>query len=99
MTNYAGNLRIEGDEEPPIRVEVDLDGERMKVFAGEVELGDWALDELRVAALEDGFHFRVEGQELVIDVEDDGRFALDLGLKTAHPKLRQKMSALLRSES
>lgn len=98
MSNYAGRLRIEGEEEPPISVDIDLDGERLKVSAGEIELGDWALSELRVAALEDGFHVRVEGHEMVLDVDEDGRFALELGLKSAHPKLRQRMAALIRDD-
>jgi hypothetical protein len=49
--------------------------------------------------LPDGFHIRVEGEVLVIGVTDDARFALDLGLRTAHPQLRRRMSALLRDDA
>lgn len=99
VANYEGSLRIEGDGEPPIRVDIDLDDERIRLAAGEVELGDWALSEIRVDAMTDGFHVRVEGQEIVIEVEEDGRFALDLGLTTGHPALRRRMAALLREQS
>lgn len=98
MSTFEGRLRVEGDTGPEIGVEIDLDGERMKLAAGGVEIADWSLEEIRVAALQDGFHVRAEGEEVVLEVEDDGHFAIDLGLKTAHPALRRKMSALLREQ-
>jgi hypothetical protein len=98
MSSFEGRLRVEGDAAPDIGVEIDLDGERMKVMAGNVEIADWTLDEIRVAALIDGFHIRAEGEEIILEVDDDGRFAVDLGLKSAHPALRRRMAALLREE-
>jgi len=53
---------------------------------------------MRISALPDGFHIRAEGEAIVLEVEDDAHFALDLGLKNAHPTLRRRMSALLREE-
>lgn len=98
MSSFEGRLRVEGDTGPDIGVEIDLDGERMKVMAGDVEIADWTLDEIRVAALIDGFHIRAEGEEIILEVDDDGRFAVDLGLKSGHPALRRRMAALLREE-
>jgi hypothetical protein len=46
----------------------------------------------------DGFHIRAEGEAVVLDVTDDARFAVELGLRNAHPALRQRMAALLRSD-
>lgn len=93
---YEGKLRIEGEQDAGIDVEIDLDGERMKVVAGDVEVADWALDDVRISALVDGFHIRAQGEAAVLDVREDGHFAIELGLRTAHPALRRKMSALLR---
>ncbi len=99
MSEYTGSLRIDGDSAAPMGVEIDLTEDRIKVNAGDVEVGDWSRSEVRVNALPDGFHIRVEGEVLVIDVTDDARFALDLGLRTAHPQLRRRMSALLRDDA
>ncbi len=99
MAAFEGKLRVQGDVDPPISVEIDLDDERMRISAGEVEIGEWGLEELRISAMLDGFHVRVAGEEMILDVEDDGRFALDLGLKTAPPPLRRRMAALLRERS
>lgn len=99
MTAYEGRLWMEGEEnEPPVDVVVDLTDGRMRVSAGDIEVAEWPMEEIRVNALIDGFHIRAGGEEVVIDVEDDGHFALDLGLRSGHPALRRKMSALLRDD-
>jgi hypothetical protein len=96
MSAYEGVLRIEGTDEAPITVLIDLTDNRLKMTAGDVEVADWRREEIRISALLDGFHIRAEGEEIVLDVTEDARFALDLGLRNAHPTLRRRMSALLR---
>lgn len=97
MTAYDAHLQIEGEGTPPVPVVVDLTDDRLTMSIGEEEVADWARGEMRVQALPDGFHIRAEGEAVVLDVSDDARFAVELGLRTAHPALRQKMAALLRS--
>ena len=98
MSEYQAKLRLGGAAEPAMRVEIDLTDDRMKVTAGEMEVADWSRHEFRVQALLDGFHVRAEGEEVVLDVTEDARFALELGLRSAHPALRRRMSALLRDD-
>ena len=97
MSAYAAQLRLDWTDEPPIGVLIDLTDERIKLSSGDLEVADWALDEIRVSAMPDGFHIRAEGEEVILDVTDDARFALKLGLRHAPPLLRRRMSALLRS--
>jgi hypothetical protein len=98
MTAYDARLRLDGTDEAPISVLIDLSDDRLTMMAGEIEVGDWARDEIRISALPDGFHVRAEGEEIILDVTDDARFALDLGLRNAPPLLRRRMSALLRDD-
>lgn len=98
MGQYEAKLRIEGTEDPPITVVVDLTGDRMVVKAGEIEVGDWAREEIRVAAQLDGFHVRAEGEEMVLDIRDDAHFAVEMGMRQAHPFLRRRMAAVLREQ-
>jgi hypothetical protein len=98
MSTYEGSLRIPGDDGPPLAIVVDLTTERLRVHAGGAEIGDWAKSEIRVNALPDGFHLRAEGEEVLLDITDDAQFAVDLGLRTAPPHLRRRMSALMRNE-
>lgn len=99
MSEYEALLRISGEDEPPLGVEVDLTADRLVVTAGDIQVGDWSRDEVRISALQDGFHLRAEGEEVILDVTDDARFALDLGLRNAHPGLRRRMSALMRDDT
>jgi len=98
MSAYEGILQIEGDESPPVAVMVDLTDGRLTMTIGHEEVADWGRDEMRIQAMPDGFHIRAEGEAVVLDVTDEAKFALELGLRNAHPALRQKMAALLRSD-
>lgn len=98
MSAYEAWLRIRGEDDLPLGVEIDLTDERLVLTAGGVEVGDWSRDEIRISALQDGFHLRAEGEEVILDVTDDARFALDLGLRNAHPGLRRRMAALMRDD-
>jgi hypothetical protein len=99
MSAYDAQLRLSGTDDAPISVVIDLTDERIAMTAGDMEVGDWARDQVRVTALPDGFHVRAEGEEMILDVIDDAHFALDLGLRNAPPILRRRMSALLRSDA
>lgn len=98
MSSFEAELSIVGRTEPAMGVEIDLNEEKMRIRAGDVEVADWNLDEIRISALVDGFHVRAEGEEILLDVIEDGRFAVELGLRSAHPHLRQRMSAILRPQ-
>lgn len=99
MSEFQGLLRMGDATERPMSIEVDLTDDRMRLTAGDVEVADWSRDEFRIQALPDGFHVRAEGEEVVLDIREDAKFALELGLRTAHPVLRRKMSALLRDDA
>lgn len=99
MTAYEAQLQIEGEGTSPLPVTVDLRGDRMIMSIGDEEVAEWSRDEMRISALPDGFHIRAEGESVILDVTDDAKFAVELGLRNAHPALRQRMAALLRSDS
>ena len=97
MSSFEAVLRLDGEVGSPLGVEIDLTDARMSVRTGDFEVADWRLDEIRVTALEDGFHIRAEGEMVVLDVTKDAEFAVELGLTSAHPDLRKRMSRLLRN--
>ncbi|HEY6635082.1 MAG TPA: hypothetical protein VI141_05650 [Acidimicrobiia bacterium] len=99
MTTYDAQLQIEGENTQPLPVVVDLTDDRLHLKIGEQEVADWAREQMRIQAMPDGFHIRAEGEAIILDVSDDARFAVELGLRHAHPALRQRMAALMRSES
>lgn len=99
MSTYEARLLIEGEDTQATPVVVDLTGDRLTLSIGEEEIADWSKDGMRIQALPDGFHIRAEGEAVVLNVTEDARFALELGMRNAHPALRRRMSALLRSDS
>ena len=96
MTAYQGVLRIEGETDPGLHVEIDLTDRGLSMMAGDQEVASWTREEMRISALPDGFHIRAEGEAIILDVADDAHFAVELGLKNAHPALLRRMSALIR---
>ncbi len=98
MSSYEGLLRLLGESGPGLGVSVDLSDERLRITAGNEQIGDWAKDEIRMHAESDGFHLRVEGEEIVLDLSEDAHFAVDYGLKSAPPVLRRRMASLMRDD-
>jgi hypothetical protein len=82
MTSFDARLRLLGQSGLPLGVEVDLDGERMKVTAGDNVLADWLLDDITISIHADGFHIKAEGEEIVLNVSDQAAFASIVGLPT-----------------
>ena len=80
MTSFDARLRLVSQPGLPLGVEVDLKDERMVVTAGDAEIGDWPLGEIRVDSHSDGFHIRAEGEEMVLNVSDTTRFAQEMGI-------------------
>ena len=83
MTSFYARLRMIGQTGLPLGVEVDLTGERMTVTAGESEVANWALEEIQISSLPDGFHIEAEGEKVILNLNDDARFAQEVGLGKA----------------
>ena len=98
MSEFEARLKVDGETDAPIHVLVDVTDERLVLSAASADITSWPRHQLRVSALPDGFHIRSAGEAVVLDVTDNAYFAVELGLKNAHPYLRRKMSALLRDE-
>ena len=98
MEVFEGSLFTPRDLEHRVHIQVDLTGERFRLVSGNVELGNWSLDEIVVNAQPDGFHLRAEGEEIILEMPRDAEFALALGLRTGPPLLVRKMSSLLRED-
>lgn len=98
MSTYEASLRMLGESGPGLPVVVDLRDDRLEIRSGDVEIGDWSRDEVRVNADIDGIHLRAEGEEVILDLAKDAEFALEIGLRQAPPLLRRRMAQLLRTD-
>jgi hypothetical protein len=92
-TDLTGTVRMAGEAESAIHVEIHLEHEELRLVSGKGELGRWPLADIGVAAKLDGFHLRIEGEELVISTNDDARFALALGIRSSSsPRLNRLLA-------
>jgi hypothetical protein len=82
MSSFNGRLRLPGSR-LPIGVEVDILHERMTVTSGERIVAQWPLERLDVSMRPDGFHIRVDGEELMLSVSESKQFAAALGVSAA----------------
>ncbi len=96
MGTFDGSLKLPGETGPGLNVEIDLTDDVIAVRSIAGDIGAWPRSQVRINALDDGFHLRVEGEEVILDVTDDAHFALACGLTAGPPLLRRKMSAILR---
>jgi hypothetical protein len=93
---FEGSLRMKGEKSPGVAVTIDLQRGRLAIHTPGGELGVWSLDDVGVRGEDDGFHLRVEGEEVVLTTSDDPGFALAIGLTAASPRLRRRIGAALR---
>jgi hypothetical protein len=88
---------MHGDDSP-LDVVIDLENERMLIRTRTMVLGEWSLSDVGVHSEHDGFHLRIEGEQVILRTEDDAGFATEIGLRAASPRLRRLMAARRRSE-
>jgi hypothetical protein len=92
----TGVVKMAGDASPGIRVEIHLDREELSLVSAVGALGTWPLDGVGISARVDGFHLRIEGEELILSTSDDARFALAMGLRsTSSPRLNRQLAAAM----
>lgn len=86
MSSFDARLRLPGHSRIPLGVEVDIAGERMTLTTGDRKLGDWALKEVDIAAMPDGFHINLDGEDVVLSVADTAKFESELGTIVKRPR-------------
>lgn len=96
MVAFVGRLSLLDAQRTQIKVVVDLDAERLVITAGNEILGSWPLSQVGVRGEDDGFHLRIEGEEVVLSTDDDPTFARLIGLHSASPIMRRRISGSLR---
>jgi len=80
LSSFNARLRLPGRTRLPLGVEVDILHERMTLTAGDRTVADWPLELLDVTVLADGFHIKVDDEEMVLSVSETARFAAELGV-------------------
>jgi hypothetical protein len=85
MTSFDARLRLVGQPGLPLGVVVDLTGKQMSVSVDGQQLASWSLEDVDVALNPDGFHIEVEGEEVILNVNEKVRFATELKSRSRRP--------------
>ncbi|MEA1903710.1 MAG: hypothetical protein U9N56_09315 [Actinomycetota bacterium] len=80
MSLFAARLHLPGQTKVPLNVEIDITDERLELTSGGQQFADWPLEELDVVLRQDGFHFKVDTEDVVLNVADSKQFAEALGI-------------------
>jgi hypothetical protein len=92
-TELSGTVRVIGDSDATASVVVSLEDEVLALNGASGEIGHWPLKSVGINSRSDGFHLKVEGEELVLRTSDDARFALAVGLQaSSSPRLTRAMA-------
>lgn len=95
----TGSVKMAGETGRGVSVDIHLGEETLTLrAAGGAEIGTWPLEQVGIASKPDGFHLRIEGEEVILTTEDDARFALALGIGAPTNRLA-RMMAKLRDET
>lgn len=98
-TQMSGSVKMAGEAGRGVTVQIHLGDETLTLAAANgVEIGTWPLDQVGIASKPDGFHLRIEGEEVILTTDDDARFALALGINAPTSRLA-RMMAKVRDEA
>lgn len=84
MASFDARLRLKGQSGLPLGVVIDLTGKQMTVLVDDRQLASWSLEDIQVQQSSDGFHIAVEGEEVVLNVNEKVRFATELRSRSGH---------------
>lgn len=94
-TQMNGSVKMAGEVGRSVQVRIHLDEGTLTLAAeGGGEIGTWSMEQVGIASKPDGFHLRIEGEEVVLTTSDDARFALALGISTPTNRLARQMAKL-----
>ena len=82
MGSFEGRLRLVGRSDFPLGVEIDLTETRMRVTSAGEEVADWRFKDIRISAMPNGYYIEAEDEDVILNVTEPGRFAIEIGAHT-----------------
>ena len=73
MGRFDASLLIPGDSKPLTAILVVEEG-RLRIRTASYDIGDWRLEDISLSTAPNGFRMEVEGEELIVELEDPVKF-------------------------
>ena len=95
MGTFTASLRAIGDVKA-LQATVELSDGRLRIAAGEMEIGSWPLNEIHLEEIPTGYRMAAEGEQILIELKNVAAFAQELeeGKKRPRPRLGRKKQDL-----
>lgn len=81
METFSASLRTVGDVNS-LAATIELSDGRLRIAAGDTEIGDWPLTEIHLEEIPGGYRMAVEGELLLLDFNDTSSFSAELAKST-----------------
>lgn len=105
MSSYDARLGLPDQPQLPLPVRVITDGSSITLHMGDALIADWTVDRVSITREERGFRIVADGEDLIVDVAEPNRFALEVGLIDPPPaggagtrRRRKRRSAIQAAE-
>lgn len=85
MSSYDARLGLPEQPQLPLPVRVVTTGDSLTLHVGDALIADWPLERVSITREKRGFRIVADGEDLIVDITEANRFALEMGITDADP--------------
>lgn len=83
MSSYDARLGLPEQPQLPLPVRLVTTGDSITLHVGNTLIADWPLDQVAITREKRGFRIVADGEDLIVDITEANRFALEMGIDTS----------------
>lgn len=91
MGSFSASLKTIGDREG-LPATLNVEDGRLRIAAGDADIGDWDLDEIRLEPTPKGYRLAAEGEQILIEMPDTDAFASEISKTSKSRSLFKNLS-------
>lgn len=91
MGSFSASLKTVGDREG-LPATLNVEDGRLRIAAGDADIGDWGLDEIRLEPTPKGYRLAAEGEQILIEMPDTDGFASEISKASKSKSLLKSLS-------
>ncbi len=85
MSSYDARLGLPEQPQLPLPVRLVTTRDTITLHVGDALIADWPLERVSITREKRGFRIVADGEDLIVDMTEAHRFAMEMGLTDADP--------------
>lgn len=85
MSSYDARLGLPEQPQLPLPVRLVTTGNNITLHVGDALIADWPLERVSITREERGFRIVADGEDLIVDITEAHRFAMEMGISNTVP--------------